>query len=204
MISTATGCSDTISKRPKKDRVDCQRVIYHDFPLDNTSNVHSHKLAEIVTFKEYGSKGYALCIGINPKAACSKAFDRSNQKIARFLKKNNYQGYYLLNMFSIVSENAAKLEGYLATYSNDCLNDCRVLIDFILQTSSCPIVLFGGEKLSCKYFSQSIKDTLRSQYLKGRTFYLSVDENDNYIHVGSSKCGGRTEGRFLYVKLNTT
>lgn len=60
------------------------------------------KFMEKVTFNAIGTN-FAIAIGYNPATNSAVSIDKSNYLISTYLKNQNYDGYYLLNMFPDVT-----------------------------------------------------------------------------------------------------
>ena len=198
MIHKGIGCSTTINKRPKKSLMDCDRIICTDsnvFPL--TSNLN-HKFFEKITFNNNQNRNnYVICIGVNPRTTSNVKFDRSNQKISKFLISQGFDGYYLINMFSIITDNTQQLDYYNQNNTNDIYNNFQGVIEFFIKDNNYPILLFYGAE-NRKYLNSSLRNLLIS--LSGsRVFIGSVKSNNVFTHAGSQSCGSRMTGSFIYL-----
>lgn len=75
-------------------------------------------------------KPFALIIGLNPSTANHNVNDPTVRRITQLLNRSGYGGFYLVNLFSLVSSNPKTLIGYnhdfgfiddfIDWYSQDC------------------------------------------------------------------------------------
>ena len=188
----AVGNSGSINKTKAKN---CERNIFCDSPQLPLTDYNDHKYFEIVEFKGSSNVNFALCIGLNPKWGREKQFDRSNQKIAGYLF-NNYKGFILFNMFSIVTPDMGALKQYICTKPDDLQNDMRDVVSFVVRATACDIYLFYGENAYCYVANTSLSDALKQSYHQKRNIYVS-ESNGHFVHVGSQKCGSRMHAWFV-------
>ena len=175
----------------KSKRKDCLRTIICDnsaLPLIAQIN---HKFCEIVNFENSSKTNYALCIGLNPKWGRVDQFDRSNQKLAGWLK-SQYKGFILLNMFSRLTDDMKQLKRYIINNPNDVINDMRDVIAYVVSATQNDIVLFYGDKAYSSYVQDTkLSAALSTAHDNNRTIYISCDSNNNFVHVGPKFCGSR-------------
>ena len=187
-VCKAKGSSVCIDKAKKKD---CLRTIIcdnHALPLSAQAN---HKFCEIVDFVGSTNTDYALCIGLNPKWGRENQFDRSNQKLAGYLKQN-YKGFILFNMFSILTDSKQQLKQYIKNNTSDVINDMRDVIAFVVSATQNDIVLFYGDDAYSYVQSTRLSAAMSTAHTNNRTIYISWDNsNAKFVHVGSQKCGTR-------------
>lgn len=196
-IIKSNGASYTINKALAKD---CDRNIFCDsatLPLQANVN---HKYFEIVKFQNSTNADFAICIGLNPKWGRARQFDRSNQKLASWLK-SKYKGFLLLNMFSVVTNDISELEEYMRANPNDVQNDMRDIIAEVVKISKCDIYLFYGQN-AFKFVNANLSHAL-TQVFTTPTRNIFISENNGiFMHVGSQSCGSRMTANF--VNYNTT
>lgn len=193
-VIKAVGASYTIDKAKAKD---CERCVSCDslkLPLQEKTPYKDHKYGEIVEFKNSTNQNFAICIGLNPKWGREKQFDRSNQKIAGWLKPN-YKGFVLLNMFSIVTKDMSDLCAYIASNAYDLQNDMRDVVAAIIQRTSYDIYLFYGEN-AYGFVNANLANALSSAYQQGRKIFIS-EAGGRFVHVGSRTCGSRMHANFV-------
>ena len=82
-------------------------------PLILASN--NGKYAEKILFNSIGNK-FAVAIGYNPAMNSLTSIDKSNFLISNLLNSDNYNGYYLFNIFPDVSVSKIKKNNVIAKH----------------------------------------------------------------------------------------
>lgn len=75
--------------------------------LQSTSMTNSDKYIEVVRWNLNGNK-MAIAIGMNPAKCLPSPLDKTNELLCITLLKNQYDGYYLMNLYSFVAANNFK------------------------------------------------------------------------------------------------
>lgn len=76
--------------------------------LNNGNNI-VEKLAEKISWNN--GDNFAICIGYNPAQMNTSNLDKTNELVASLMQKCGYDGYYLFNMFSVISSNKSATKG---------------------------------------------------------------------------------------------
>lgn len=181
-INKAFGCSKNANKRSKPD---CCRLIFNDSGQLPLRQDKDNKYIELINFYNVGinNKGIAICLAYNPKLGEYKKFDRTNQKVSNYLRTNTYSGYILLNFYSVLSKDAKSLN------TSGLIVDQYDVASQIIQNTSYPIFLCYGSNKVRALNDTNLQKILRQEYANNREFYVSVDNKNQFVHVGYRGCG---------------
>ena len=175
---------DTVSNSKKKKNKNCRRIVYSDcnLPLQNGG----HKYAEVITFDNSKKENYAIAIGLNPAKGESDCFDLTNKKIAKKIEdKQNYKGYILLNLYSVIQPNCTELCKYIKDNPCDTKNNMQEEIIKQIINSNNDIYIFWGIKakekrlLTNPYLLKVLENLLN---VSNRNIYYSADIKGSFVH----------------------
>lgn len=153
-----------------------------------------YKYAEKITFKESQDGKYAICIGLNP-AKARKELDTTNKRIIKLLKEE-YKGYWLLNMFPEITSNAKEI--HLEEKENiefcDKINTILMHEDF----SDLDIVLFFGRSFCIPAeFAKSLRE-----FCVTRQVYMTCHEGE-FTHPGANASIKKEAFKPEYLRSST-
>lgn len=126
-----------------------------------------------------------ICIGVNPRTTSNVTLDGTNQTISKFLIYNVYNGYYLMNIYSIIIiHNTNKLDGYISNNRGDIYNDFQDFIEYFIREYNYLILLFYGDK-NRKHLKNSLKNLLITPAVNNCYFIGSANSQNVFTHTGS-------------------
>ena len=188
IISKAFG--DTESNHKRKRNKDCTRNIYTNSQLPLLDG--NHKYAEKITFCGEFEKDYAIAIGLNPAKGEFESFDSTNKKVAKDIKNNEYKGYILYNLYSVVEPNCSRLCAYIKNNPKDMYNNLQEFLVKKMFNSNNDIFIFWGPKAKEKRLLTSpfLLKVIELLLKTGRKIYYSADLNNNFVHPGDANFRG--------------
>lgn len=160
----------------------CQRLIFE--------NLNTYKYGEIITFDNNSSSGnYALTIGLNPALINPQKFDATNRKVANYLRncQNNYDGYILLNLYSVVTNNSSELCKHIKLNPMDLFNNIQNQVLNTMKNFTGDIYLFWGPNATKKRLLTNVEIlSYIQQSLSIKNYYYSADSNQKFVHPGDA------------------
>lgn len=76
--------------------------------LNNGNNI-VEKLAEKISWNN--GNNFAICVGYNPAQMNTSNLDKTNELVVSLMQQCGYGGYYLFNIFSVISSNKSATKG---------------------------------------------------------------------------------------------
>lgn len=135
------------------------------------------KFMEKVTFNAIGTN-FAIAIGYNPATNSAVSIDKSNYLISTYLKKHNYDGYYLLNMYpDITPVKINKKRSVLSNYIDIVLN----FLNNYPQINQFDIFIFWGSSV---YLSTDTIQALSSLQKSSHSLFTFGVGNTHHQHPG--------------------